>query len=144
MSDQKQKGYINKSKTDSWATPEHIKKGLNLEFAFDDFDPCPLNDNPEFNGLNIEWANCSFVNPPYSRLKTTKKSGIGWIEKAHIECQKNKTAVLLIPARTDTTWFHDIIIKYDYEVRFIKGRLTFPPAPNSAPFPSMLVIFKMK
>ena len=135
-------GYMPKSKTDTWSTPKHLYDALNSEFQFNDFDPCPLNENPLINGLDIEWADSTFCNPPYSMLKTTKKNGLGWIEKAHIEAQKGKQIVLLIPARTDTQWFHDIIIKYNYEVRFIKGRLRFGDAECSAPFPSMLVIMK--
>ena len=131
-----------KSKSDSWSTPIHIKTDLDKEFHFDDFDPCPLNENPLINGLDLEWANSTFVNPPYSRLKTTKKNGLGWVEKAHIEASKGKTVVMLIPARTDTHWFHNIILKNDYEVRFIKGRLTFGDSKCSAPFASIIVIFK--
>ena len=138
----KKSGYMPKSKTDSWKTPYHIKNKLNEEFDFDDFDPCPLNDNPDFNGLNMDWKKSNFVNPPYSKLKTTKKSGLGWIEKGHIEAQKGNLSVFLIPARTDTTWFHEIILENNYEVRFLKGRLKFGDSKSSAPFPSMLVIFK--
>jgi len=134
-------GYMNKSASDSWSTPDNIKKTLQREFDFDDFDPCPLNDDPTFNGLEMEWAGKTFVNPPYSRLKTTKKNGLGWIEKGHQEAQKGKLIVFLIPARTDTTWFHDIILKNNYEVRFIKGRIKFSNK-GPAPFPSILVIMK--
>jgi len=134
-------GYINKSKSDSWSTPQNIKDKLNEEFNFDNFDPCPLNENPNFNGLEIEWAKKTFCNPPYSKLKTTKKNGLGWIEKAHNEAQKGKLIVLLIPARTDVSWFHNIILKNNYEIRFIKGRIRFNnKAP--APFPSIYVIMK--
>ena len=105
-------------------------------------DPCPLNDNPNKNGLEEEWASKTFVNPPYSKLKTTKKNGLGWIEKAHIEAQKGKLVVLLIPGRTDTTWFHDIILKNNYEYRFVKGRIKFGDKKGSAPFPSLIVIMK--
>ena len=135
-------GYMPPSNTDSWSTPIHIYDELNSEFNFDNFDPCPLNENPSFNGLDIEWADSTFCNPPYSKLKTTIKNGIGWIEKAHLEAQKGKKIVLLIPARTDTQWFHDIILKYNYEIRFIKGRLKFGDANHSAPFPSMIIIMK--
>ena len=133
-------GYMTKSATDSWSTPKYVYDKLNSEFNFDDFDPCPLNENPLLNGLNIEWANTTFCNPPYSKLKTTKKHGLGWIEKAHIEAQKGKRIVLLIPARTDTQWFHDIILKWHYEIRYIQGRLKFGDAGNCAPFPSMVII----
>tara|TARA_R110002126_G_C10050587_1_gene460281 strand:- start:38 stop:454 length:417 start_codon:yes stop_codon:yes gene_type:complete len=134
--------YMNKSTTDSWSTPTNIKSTLQEEFNFDEYDPCPLNDNPDFDGLEEEWANKTFVNPPYSKLKTTIKNGLGWVEKAHIEAQKGKLVVMLIPARTDTTWFHDIILKNNYEVRFIKGRLKFGGKKGCAPFPSILVIMK--
>ena len=69
--------YINKSKSDSWSTPKKLYNELNKQFKFDDFDPCPLNENPEFDGTKIEWANNTFVNPPYSKLKSTKKIQAG-------------------------------------------------------------------
>lgn len=128
------------SASDNWETPTGFKE--NLPYDFDDYDPCPFNNPENIDGLKEEWSNCVFCNPPYSRLKSTKKNGIGWVEKAHIEAQKGKVIVMLIPARTDTTWFHDIIVKYNYEVQFIKGRLKFNDSKDSAPFPSMLVIFK--
>jgi len=134
--------YINKALSDSWSTPKDLKKKLDEEFNFDDFDPCPLNDNPNHDGLKIDWSDKTFVNPPYSKLGSTKKNGIGWIEKAHQEAKKGKLIVLLIPARTDTAWFHDIILKNNYEVRFIRGRLKFGDKKGSAPFPNILVIMK--
>jgi len=135
-------GYMNKSKSDSWSTPTKLYTELNKEFNFDDYDPCPLNDNPDKDGLLEDWADTTFVNPPYSKLKTTKKNGIGWIDKAHNECKKGKTIVMLLPARTDTQWFHDIIVKNKYEIRYIRGRLRFGDSKNAAPFPSMIVIMK--
>ena len=66
--------------------------------------------------------------------------------KAHNECQEGKLVVLLIPARTDTTWFHDIILRNNYEVRFHRGRLKFTNAygktTNCAPFPTMTVVMR--
>lgn len=83
-----------------------------------------------------------FCNPPYGRNNT----GL-WVEKCYLEAQKpNTTVVLLIPARTDTKWFHKYIYK-KHEVRFLKGRIKFElggVAKNSATFPSMLVIMKNK
>ena len=132
--------YMNKSKTDSWSTPENLKKKLNEEFKFNDFDPCPLNDNPDLDGLKLEWANKTFVNPPYSKLGTSKKNGLGWIEKGHLEAKKGKLVVFLVPARTDTKWFHEIVLENNYEIRFLKGRLKFGDKKGSAPFPSILII----
>jgi len=135
--------YMDKSKTNSWSTPKKLREELQREFDFNDFDPCPLNDNPEFDGKNIDWVGDRiFVNPPYSDLKSTKKNGIGWVEKAHNECKKGKLIVLLIPSRTDVTWFHDIILANGYEVRFLKGRLKFGDKGTPAPFPSIIVVMK--
>ena len=77
-----------------------------------------------------------FCNPPYGRT-------IGlWVKKAYEESQKSNTlVVLLLPARTDTKYFHDYIL-YRSEIRFLPGRLKFGNSKNSAPFPSMLVIFR--
>jgi site-specific DNA-methyltransferase (adenine-specific) len=76
-----------------------------------------------------------FCNPPYSQIGR-------WVEKAFYEGQKDNTVVvMLIPARTDTRWFHNFIL-HRSEVRLLKGRLHFSGAKNSAPFPSMVVIFR--
>lgn len=77
-----------------------------------------------------------FVNPPYG-TEISK-----WVEKSYREGIKDNTlVVMLIPARTDTKYFHDFIL-HRSEIRFIKGRLKFGEGNNSAPFPSMLVIFR--
>lgn len=136
------------SGNDSWSTPRHIYKDLEAEFCFD-FDPCPLNtspkltatlfdddDDPEpFNGLAVEWGNSTFVNPPYSDIGA-------WMEKAMIEHRKGKTVVMLVPSRTDTRWFHKYCLPNAKEIRFCKGRLKFGGSKNSAPFPSMIVVFE--
>ena len=137
----KQCGYMPKSKSDSWSTPKALYQDLDKEFSFDAYDPCPLNDNPDKDGLSEEWANVTFCNPPYSQLKSTK-TRLGWVDKAHQECQKGKTVVLLLPARTDTQWFHDVILSNGYEVRFLRGRLRFGDSTSAAPFPSMVVVMR--
>lgn len=114
---------------DNWATPKDVYESLNNEFHFDD-DPCPLHGS---GGLDRDWGTSVFVNPPYSDIKS-------WMEKGYSEAQKGKTVVFLIPSRTDTKWFHKYCI--DAEIRFIKGRLKFGDAKNSAPFPSMIVILR--
>ena len=119
------------SKNQDWQTPDDFYKKLDEEFNFN-FDPCP--PNPSFNGLLIEWKERNFVNPPY---KTSKL----WIRKGFEEWKKGKLVVFLIPARTDTKAFHEYIYN-QAEIRFIKGRLRFKGAKNSAPFPSMIVIFR--
>ena len=116
------------SKTDQWTTPKDFYDTLNAEFNFD-FDPCPV--NPSFNGLLVDWGKRNYMNPPYGRE-------IGkWVKRA----SEHPLTVCLLPARTDTKWFHEYILG-KAEIRFIKGRLKFGNATNSAPFPSMVVIFR--
>lgn len=134
------------SKTDQWATPNDFFDKLNEEFHFT-LDPCADEINhkcekyytKEDDGLKQSWNNERvFCNPPYGRE-------IGkWVEKAYAENMIGGAyVVMLIPARTDTKWFHDYIYnKPNVEIRFIKGRLRFGNSENPAPFPSMLVIFK--
>ena len=133
------------SKTDLWATPQFFFDNLNKVWKFD-LDVCALPENakckrffsPEEDGLSQEWVGSCWMNPPYGRV-------IGkWVEKAYKESQKEGTTVVsLLPARTDTRWFHDFIYqKENVTVCFVKGRLKFGGSSNSAPFPSMVVIFK--
>ena len=115
-----------------WKTPEAVYQILDAEFDFD-FDPCPA--DPDFDGLEIEWGDVNFVNPPYGR-EIPK-----WIAKGYGEWEKGRLVVFLIPSRTDTKWWHDYCMKAT-EIRFIKGRLKFGNSKNSAPFPSAIVIFR--
>lgn len=130
------------SNSDEWATPIKFYQELNSEFQFT-LDPCATIENhkcdmfytKESNGLEHSWKGYRvFCNPPYG--KEISK----WVEKAYRENLLNKTfVVMLLPARTDTKWFHNFIYK-KHEIRFIKGRLKFNDGKQSAPFPSMLVI----
>lgn len=128
------------SKTDQWATPWDFFSKLDGEFGFT-LDVCAESHNakckrfitPEADGLQVGWDNeVVWCNPPYGRE-------IGkWVKKASEA--KGGVVVMLLPARTDTRWFHDYILE-KAEVRFIKGRLKFGDSKNSAPFPSMVVVF---
>ena len=95
-----------------WKTPRALYQALDAEFRFD-YDPCPA--QPRFNGLESEWGNVNFVNPPYGR------EIMKWIQKGYEQALNGKTVVFLVPSRTDTGWWHDYIMKAD-EIRFIKGR----------------------
>lgn len=129
------------SNTDLRATPQSFFDRLNEEFWFT-LDPCATPENAKckkFFTKEQDWLAQSrdneivFCNPPYWRE-------IGkWVEKA--SCAKGGVVVMLLPARTDTRRFHDLIYKKS-EIRFIKGRLRFGDEKNSAPFPSMVVIFR--
>ena len=132
------------SKTGEWATPQDFFDKLNWRFGPFDLDPCADAYNTKCanffteaeNGLSKSWSGfTSFINPPYGR-------GIDkWIAKAYKETREEGTrAVLLIPARTDTKYWHDFVMKAD-EVYFVKGRLKFGDSENSAPFPSAVVVF---
>ncbi len=133
------------SKVQTWETPIEFFNKVNEEFKFD-IDVCAVDETakcsnyytPEVDGLKQEWKGVCWMNPPYGRQ-------IGkWIEKAYNESVKGATVVCLIPARTDTKYWHEFIFPYASEIRFIKGRLKFGNSDNSAPFPSALVIFSNK
>ena len=133
------------SNTEEWATPQAFFEELNKEFNFT-LDPCATPQNAkckkfytkEENGLLQSWnGETVFCNPPYGR-EIPK-----WITKADQEAKSGATVVLLIPARTDTRYFHDYIYNR-HEIRFIRGRLHFNESKNSAPFPSMVVVMRKK
>lgn len=132
------------STTDLWNTPQAFFDELNAEFHFT-LDPCANDDNhkcdkyytEQQDGLLQDWGGqIVFCNPPYGRA-------IGaWVKKCYEESRKPDTlVVMLIPARTDTSYFHDYIY-HKAELRFIRGRLHFNEAPQGAPFPSMVVVFR--
>ena len=132
------------SNTNEWATPSNFFTELDREFHFD-LDPCSTDANAKCelhytidnDGLMQNWGGRRvFCNPPYGRQ-------IGkWVAKCYEESRKPDTlVVLLIPARTDTAYFHDYIYHKAREIRFIRGRLHFNESKQGAPFPSMVVIF---
>jgi phage N-6-adenine-methyltransferase len=131
------------SNKDDWETPDDLWQELYREFWFG-LDACASNDNYkcweyftiEDDALKQDWSrwNSVFMNPPYGKQ-------IGkFVKKAYEESLKGCTVVCLLPARTDTAWFHDYCKKG--EIRFIRGRIRFSNAKWNAPFPSMIVIFK--
>ena len=109
-----------------WATPKETYEALDAEFHFT-FDPCPLGGT---GGLEGKWKGRVYCNPPYWR-------GIDrWLAKA----KEPELAVFLVPARTDTKWWHEYAMSAN-EIRFLRGRLKFGKAKNSAPFPSVVLVF---
>lgn len=118
-----------------WATPKEFYKKLDKEFHFD-FDPCPLQAEQE-DAMFKDWKGRVFINPPYNNIRN-------FLEKGLLELKKGnaKLLVYLVPVRTDTRWFHDLVYN-KAELRFIKGRLRFNDGDPSAraPFPSMIIIF---
>jgi len=163
------------SESDEHETPDWLFDSLNEEFGFT-LDACATAANaklpnyisPERDGLLQYWEKSTFVNPPYSKAekpckpnckkkrcqkrgwhrKKRKPGCIDWVRKAYWEARAGMRVVMLLPARTDTKYFHRYIWdkkrcqpRPGVEVRFLEGRLKFKNCKDAAPFPSMIVIF---
>lgn len=138
------------SEKQDWCTPQQFFDELDAEFHFV-LDAAATHQNskckrcftPEDDGLIQNWdvGGAAYCNPPYG-----KEIGL-WVKKAYEEAQKGTTIVMLIPARTDTKYFHEYIY-HKAEIRFVKGRLKFTDEngtpKGTAPFPSMVVIYNRK
>jgi site-specific DNA-methyltransferase (adenine-specific) len=130
------------SATDQWATPQSFFNEWDAVFRFE-LDVCADAQNAKCwryfseqdNGLYQDWApNRCWMNPPYGREIRR------WMQKAYEESLKGATVVCLVPARTDTAWWHEYAMKG--EITFIRGRLKFGDAKSGAPFPSAVVVFR--
>jgi phage N-6-adenine-methyltransferase len=134
------------SRTDEWPTDPAMFAELASEFGPFDLDPCsnaanakcPAYFTREDDGLSQAWTGRVFMNPPYGR----HGGGIAtWMRKAFESAQTTADIVVcLVPARTDTRWWHDYAMRG--EIRLIRGRLRFGEAKNPAPFPSAVVVFR--
>ena len=129
------------SKSHEWETPQWLFDELNQEFGFT-LDPCATHENAKCekyftkadDGLKQDWSGeVVFMNPPYGR------EIYHWMKKAYRESLKGATVVCLVPARTDTKWWHTYAMAG--EIKFLRGRLKFGDAKNSAPFPSATIVF---
>jgi phage N-6-adenine-methyltransferase len=128
------------SKTELWATPQAFFEKYNNTHNFET-DVCASPENTkclkfytkEQDGLTQEWTGSCWMNPPYGR------EIIKWMRKAYESSLKGAKVVCLVPARTDTKWWHEYATKGSIE--FIRGRLKFGGHKNSAPFPSAVVTF---
>ena len=139
---------IMSSNSNEWYTPKYIIDYIEKTYGKIILDPCSSkstsigvkNYTKEDNGLSKDWnERVVFVNPPYGReIKQ-------WVKKSKEENEKhNNTIILLIPARTDTSYWHEYIFPRYNEIHFIKGRIKFltdEGESQSAPFPSCLVVF---
>lgn len=129
------------SKSDEWTTPIELFDALHNRFIFD-LDAAASDENhlcdryytKEDSGLDHSWEGMRvFCNCPYSQIKA-------WAAKFVEESKRADCIVALIPARTDTSWWHDYIMTAD-KIVYIRGRLKFGPGTGSAPFPSALAIW---
>lgn len=136
------------SKNMNWCTPQWFFDELDKEFHFvldaaatEKSAKCKEFFTPETDALKQRWnkGGAVFCNPPYGKELSK------WVKKAYEEYTRGETVVLLIPARTDTRYFHEYIYGRA-EIRFIKGRLKFCDEDgnerDAAPFPSMVVVFR--
>lgn len=134
------------SESSEWETPTDFFEELNAKYKFT-LDPCCTKKSAKCkkfytkkeNGLIQSWrGERVFMNPPYGQEISQ------WVKKAWTEFYTHDRVfiVALLPARTDTKWFHDYIYRIA-QIEFIKGRLKFGDSKNSAPFPSMLVSWGM-
>lgn len=134
------------SLTPEWATPQDFFDALNDEFGFT-LDVCATPENAkceryftkEDDGLSQSWVGeVCYMNPPYGRQIHK------WMAKARYEAEFNgATVVCLVPARTDTRWWHDhAMTVWPQGIRLIKGRLKFGESKQGAPFPSAVIVFK--
>ena len=143
-------GFKNKfeSRRQDWPTPDSLYDPLNEEFHFT-FDLAADPSNAKYTAyycesddtLNREWVGLvGWLNPPYG-AKTGKLSD--WVKKAYQETKKysSTTVVMLIPARTNTRWWHDYVMKAA-EIRFINGRPKFGDADHGLPQPLAIVVFR--
>lgn len=128
------------SNSDEWATPKGLFDEVNKRYRFildaaatKENSLCNIFYTKEANSLEQAWYNSTWCNPPYSQCKE-------FVKKASEEHKKGIQVVMLLPARTDTKWFHDYLYnKPGIRLEFIKGRLKFSESKNSAQFPSLLV-----
>jgi len=140
------------SSSNEWETPEKLFNQLNDQWGFT-LDPCATDNNAKCckfytkvdDGLSKSWeGEIVFMNPPFGRE-------IGsWVKKAYMESMHNGAIVVcLIPARTDTAYWHDYIFGIEFvDITFLRGRIQFERHSNmvatSAPFPSAIIVFNGK
>ncbi len=132
------------SRTDEWPTPQEFYNALDGEFHFT-LDPCASISNAKCtryftkkeNGLIQKWGRHRvFCNPPYGRTMAQ------WARKCLEASERGATVVLLAHARTDTRWFQDWVYGKASEIRFVRGRLKFGDGRQSAPFPSLVAVYR--
>lgn len=130
------------SATHEWGTPQSLFDAVDQEFGFT-LDPCCTRVNAKCgyhftqteNGLIQDWAeHIVFMNPPYGRQI------VAWMRKAYESARNGATVVCLVPARTDTRWWHQYAMKG--EIRLLRARVRFQGGKHSAPFPSAFLIFR--
>lgn len=129
------------SATVEWPTPDSLWLPLNDEFGFT-LDVCATADNAKCqvfftkteDGLSQKWNGVCWMNPPYGREM------VNWLKRADAEKENGVLTVALIPSRTNTGWWHDIVMKN--EIRFVRGRPKFGNATQGLPWPLAIIVFR--
>lgn len=130
------------SASEEWTTPQAMYAALDAEFGFD-LDAAATDANAlcarwftkDDDALARPWGGVVFLNPPYGH-------GIGrWVRKAHDEAQRGAVVVGLIPAKTETRWWHDYVMRAA-EIRLVRGRMRFSGSTINAPFPSAVIVWR--
>jgi len=134
-----------KSKSEEYETPKEIFEPLQKEFNLQ-LDVCASSSNykldnyftKEDDALTKDWHKYGnfWMNPPFGR--ELKK----WVQKAYEESTKGVTGVSILPVRSNTNWWHELIIGVGAEVRFLKGRVKFNDCIKGAWLPFAIVIWK--
>lgn len=131
------------SQRDDWETPKWLFDQLDAQYHFE-LDVCAQSHDtkckrffsPEQDGLSHPWYGACWMNPPYGR------EIVKWVQKAYYAATYGgATVVCLLPARTDTNWWHEYVLGGASQITYLRGRLRFVGAKNSAPFPSAVVVF---
>lgn len=133
-------GVMFSSKSDDWATPQDFFDRIDCYMHFT-LDVCANKDNAKCvrfysldqDGLSMPWNGMVWCNPPYGRKV------VQWVKKA---CFSDDPVVMLLPARTDTIWFHEYVLPFAKSVVFVRGRLKFGGSKQPAPFPCMVVFYR--
>lgn len=123
-----------------WETPDCVFAPLHAEFGFT-LDVCATGTStkcPRFfcksdDALTQHWSGTCWMNPPFGNQGK-------WVKKAYEESRNGATVVCLLPARTNTNWWHDYCARG--EIRFIRGRPKFKGAAHGLPQPLAIVIFR--
>jgi len=127
--------YMPPIKSDVHITPDRVWDMIKENWGYEKeqfFDPCPV--NPQWNGLDIDWKELNYVNPPYSRQQGERKTLLAqFVDKA---LKEKGTTVMLLPSKTDQEWFHKI---KEFDTIWIRGRLKFIGNEWSATQPHFLV-----
>ncbi|HWP38982.1 MAG TPA: DNA N-6-adenine-methyltransferase [Gemmatimonadales bacterium] len=123
---------IRPAKSVVYGTPDWLYRWLDARFAFT-YDPCPLNDAKIWDSLAESWAGQRvYCNPPYGR------EIVRWLAKRF----EPDLAVYLLPARTDTEWWHTMVLNQATEIMFFRNRIRFVNMPHPAPFPSVAIVYE--